>query len=418
MGNDQTPMATVNRRRLLQSSVAASAVSWIGRAEAAQAIRIGVLTDLSGPLRDTTGPGSVAGATLAAREFVAQNPDIAVEVVAADHQNKPDIGVTIARQWYDRDGVDAITDVGNSAVAIACSTVAAEKDKVLLATSPGLGDLTGKACTPNTIHWTFNTYSIAHTISAAVVARGGTTWFVVAPNYAGGKTLLDTTTTFVEGAGGKVVGSVSYPFPDTRDFSSFLLQAQASGAKVVAFANGGDDMVNSIKQANEFGLTQGGQQMVVLAANALSLALAGLEAMQGVIVTETFYWDLNDRTRSFRKRVQPLMPAGQFPNSLHAGNYAAVLHYLKAVKEVGVGAAKASGRVAVARMKAIPTDDDCFGPGEVRADGRAIHPNYLFQAKTPGQSKGWDDVLTLLATTPASEAFEPLSKSACPLVKS
>ena len=410
----------LNRRGLLQAGVAtaATAALRIGPAHAAQTIRIGVLTDLSGPLRDTTGPGSVAGATLAAHEFVAQNPDIAVEIIAADHQNKPDVGVTIAREWFDRGGVDAITDVGNSAVALGCSTVAAEKNRVLLATSPGLGDLTGKACTPNTVHWTFNTYAIAHTISAAVVARGGRTWFIVAPDYAGGRTLRDTTTAFVEGAGGAVIGSVNYPFPDTQDFSSFLLQAQSSGAKVVAFANGGEDMVNSIKQANEFGLTQSGQQMVVLASNALSIALAGLDAMQGVIVTETFYWDLNDRTRSFRRRVQPLMPVGHFPNSLHAGNYAAVLHYLKAVKAIGVDAAKASGRASVARMKMIPTHDDCFGPGEVRADGRAIHPNYLFQAKTPAQSKGWDDVLNLLATTPTADAFQQLSESACPLIRS
>jgi len=409
----------LTRRDLLGTSLGAgAAIGLIGRADAAAVLRIGVLTDLSGPLRDTTGPGSVAAATLAVREFVAENPDIAVQVVAADHQNKPDVAVTIARQWMDRDGVDAITDVGNSAVALGCSTVAAEKDKVLLATSPGLGDLTGKACTPNTVHWTFNTYTIAHTISSAVVGRGGRSWFIVAPNYAGGQTLLDTTTEFVEAAGGKVVGSVRYPFPDTKDFSSYLLQAQASGAGVVAFANGGDDMVNSVKQAHEFGLTRGGQQLVVLASNALSIALAGLEAMQGVIVTETFYWDLNDRTRAFRRRVQPLMPSGQFPNSLHAGNYAAVRHYLKAVKALGPEAAKASGRAAVARMKALPTDDDCFGPGEVRADGRTVHPNYLWQAKTPAESRGWDDVLTLLATTPAAEAFLPLSRSACPLVRS
>ena len=403
----------MKRRALL---AAAPGAVWLRPARAAQTVRIGVLTDLSGTLRDTTGPGSVAGATLAAREFMAENPEVAVEVISADHQNKPDTGLAIARQWFDRDGVDAITDVGNSAVALGVNTVARDKDRVLLATSPGAGDLTGKACSPNTVHWTFNSYAIAHTISSAVVARGGTTWFIVAPDYTAGRTLLDTTSQFVKAARGTVVGSVSYPFPETKDFSSFLLQAQASGAEVVAFANGGDDMVNSVKQAHEFGLVAGGLQLVVLAANALSIALAGLDAMSGVIVTETFYWDLNDRTRAFRDRIQPLMPRGQFPNSLHAGNYAAVRHYLKAVKAAGVEAAKASGRVAVAEMKALPTDDDCFGAGEVRADGRTIHPNYLFQVKTPAQSREWDDVLTLLATTPAAEAFEPVS-AACSLVK-
>ncbi len=403
-------------RRALLATAAAATICRAGPADAATVLRIGVLTDLSGPLRDTTGPGSVAGATLAAREFAAANPGVAVQVIAADHQNKPDIGVGIARQWFDRDGVDAITDVGNSAVALGCSTVAADKDKVLLAASPGLGDLTGKACTPNTVHWTFNTYAIAHTIGSAVVRLGGATWFIVAPDYAGGQTLQDTTAGFVAAAGGTVVGSVRYPFPDTRDFSSFLLQAQASGAKVVAFANGGDDMVNCVKQAHEFGLTQGGQQLVVLASNALSIALAGLEAMGG-----------RDRDRDVL--LGPERPHAGVPQPGAAADAGRAVPQQPARRQLRRGAplpegggrhrhrgrASASGRAAVAAMKAMPTDDDCFGPGSVRADGRVIHPNYLFQAKTPAESRGWDDVLRLLATTPADEAFAPLSRSACTL---
>jgi branched-chain amino acid transport system substrate-binding protein len=406
----------LSRRNLLLTAAAAP-MATATRAQPKPTIRIGVLTDMSGTLKDTTGPGSVAGARLAAEEFMAANPDIQVEVIAADHRNKADVGLSIAREWYDRDGVDAITDIGNSAVALGCSTLTREKDKVQLNTSAGTTELTGKSCSPNGIQWTFDSYSIAHTMGTLVTARGGKTWFFVTPDYTGGKGIQAETQRFVEAAGGKVLGGALYPFPDTTDFSSYLLQAQSSGATVVAFANGGDDMVNSVKQAREFGLMQDGSRaIVVLAANALSIALAGLPAMQGVLMVECFYWDLNDRTRAFAQRVRPLMPEGHFPNSLHAGNYAAVTHYLKAVKALGVAPAKASGRAAVAMMERIPTDDDCFGVGSIRADGRAIHPNYLFVVKTPAESRGPADVLRLLATTPIDSAFRPLSESTCPLL--
>ena len=405
----------VSRRALLQAGLAGGMlVIRSGHAEADAIIRIGVLTDMSGPLRDTTGPGSVAGAKLAVREFTAANPGIAVEVLVADHQNKADVGTSIARDWYDRGGVDAITDIGNSAVALGCSTVTRQKDKVQLSTSPGTTELTGRMCSPNGIQWTFDSYSIAHTIGTSVTEMGGKTWFFITPDYTGGKGVQEETTRFIDASGGKVVGSVAYPFPGTTDFSSFLLQAQASGAGVIAFANGGDDMINSVKQAREFGVVRDRVRLVVLAANALSVAKAGLVAMQRVLMVECFYWDLNDRTRAFAGRIKPLMPNGDFPNSLHAGNYSAVMHYLKAVRAMGVARAQASGREVVAIMKKIPTDDDCFGVGYVRADGRKIHPNYLFEVKSPGESRAPDDVLRLLATTPAEQAFRPLAQSTCP----
>ncbi len=409
---------SIKRRALLQGSVAGGLLAGrSARAQPGPAIRIGVLTDMSGSLRDTTGPGSVAAARLAVSEFTAANPDIVVEVVVADHLNKADIGTGIAREWYDRGGVDAITDIGNSAVALGCATVSRQKDKVQLNTSPGTTELTGRMCSPNGIHWTFDSYSIAHTMGTLVPAMGGKTWFYVTPDYAGGKGVQEETTRFVEASGGKVLGGVLYPFPGTTEFSSFLLQAQASGAGVIAFANGGDDMVNSVKQAREFGLMRDGVRIVVLAANALSIARAGLAEMQHVLMVECFYWDLNDRTRAFAARIKPSLQAGYFPNSLHAGNYSAVTHYLKAVKAIGVARAKASGRDVVAMMKTLPTDDDCFGAGLVREDGRKIHPNYLFEVKTPAESHGPDDVLRLLATTPAEQAFRPLAQSACPDIR-
>ncbi len=409
---------SLHRRGLLLGGLAGGMTAVrSGHAQADTVIRIGVLTDMSGSLRDTTGPGSVAGTRLAVSEFTAANPDIAVEVVVADHMNKADVGTNIVRAWYDRDGVDAITDIGNSAVALGCATASRQKDKVQLTTSAGTAEMTGRMCSPNGVHWTFDSYSIAHTMGTLVTQIAGKTWFFVTPDYVGGKGVQAETTHFIEATGGQVLGGVLYPFPGTSDFSSFLLQAQSSHASVLAFANGGDDMINSVKQAREFGLVRDGVRIAVLAANALSIAREGLATMQGVLMVETFYWDLNDRTRAFAGRVKPLMADGYFPNSLHAGNYSAVTHYLKAVKALGPVRAKASGREVVAMRKTLPTDDDCFGAGMVREDGRKIHPNYLFEVKTPAESRAPDDVLRLLATTPADQAFRPLSQSACPDIR-
>jgi branched-chain amino acid transport system substrate-binding protein len=376
-------------------------------------LRIGVLNDQSGPYRDDTGPTGVACARQAVQEFTAGR-DMVVEVLSADHQNKPDIGAAIARQWFDQDGVDAIVDVPTSSVALAVNSVCREKNKVMLNSGAASADLTGKQCSPNTVHWTYDTYMLAKSTGGAMVKAGGDSWFFITADYVFGQQLQRDTAAFVREAGGKVMGSATYPFPGTTDFSSFLLQAQSSGAKVLGLCNSGADTINCIKQAREFGLMQSMKVAAMLMYNSNVHAL-GLETAQGLLLTESFYWNLNDRTRAFMDRIRPKTP-NQWPNMVQAGDYAATLHYLKAVQDMGVAAAKADGRAAVARMKAMPTDDDCFGPGQIREDGRKIHPSYLFQAKTPAESSGPWDGLKMVATTPADQAFRPMSEGGCPLV--
>ena len=409
---------SITRRTLLGSALAASLPPPPARAAETPPIRLGVLTDLSGPYRDTAGPGSVACARQAAEETMAAFPGLRVEVIQGDHQNKPDLGAGIARQWFDQGGVDAIIDVPNSAVGLAVAEVAREKDKVFLITGAGTADLTGKRCAPTTVHWTFDTYMLSRSNGGALVQAGRKTWFFVTADYAFGHALQRDATTFIEKAGGRVVGAVRYPFPATTDFSPLLLQAQASGAQVIAFANAGADTINCIKQAREFGL---GGSAVTLAAMLMFISdvhALGLQTAQGLTLTETFYWDLNDRTRAFTGRVAPKMPADWRPDMEHAGSYAAPLHYLKAVHDMGVAAAKRSGSAAVARMKAMPTDDDAFGPGRIREDGRKLQPAYLFQVKSPRESTGAWDVYRLLVTTPADQAARPLAAGGCPFIPS
>jgi branched-chain amino acid transport system substrate-binding protein len=337
-------------------------------------------------------------------------------VRVADHQNKPDIGAGIARQWFDQDGVDAIIDVPTSSVALAVNSVCREKNKVLLNNGAATTDLTGAQCSPNTVHWTYDTYMLAHSTGGAMVKAGGDTWYFITADYVFGQQLQRDTTRFVQEAGGKVLGSRAYPFPDTTDFSSLLVQAQASGAKVLGLCNSGGDTINCIKQASEFGLMQKMRVAAMLMYNSNVHAI-GLDTAQGLLLTESYYWDLNDRTRAFNERIRPKTP-NQWPNMVQAGCYASTLHYLKAVADMGVAAAKADGKAAVERMKAMPTDDDCFGPGQIRADGRKIQPVYLFQAKSPAESKGTWDCLKLVATTPADQAYRPLAEGGCALVKS
>ncbi len=336
-------------------------------------------------------------------------------MISADHQNKADIGAGIARQWFDRDGVDLILDVPNSAVALAVSGVAREKDKVFIASGSATTALTGDQCSPNTVHWTYDTYMLAHSTGGALVSAGGTSWFFVGADYTFGHTLAQDTGAVVTEAGGKVLGSAFYPSPGTTDFSSLLLQAQASGASVVGFANSGAETVNCIKQAAEFGLTPA-IRLAALLMYVTDVHALGLDAAQGLSLTETFYWDLNDRTRAFADRVLPKTPRNM-PNMVHAGCYAGALHWMKAAADLGVAQAKASGAATVERMKAMPTDDDCFGPGSIRADGRKLHPAFLFEAKKPSESKGPWDLMRLVATTPAAEAFRPLGAGGCPLVR-
>jgi branched-chain amino acid transport system substrate-binding protein len=405
------------RRSLLQAGAAATTAGlpWRpARAQAAGPIRIGVLTDMAGPYRDINGPVSVACTRLAAQE--AARLGLQVEVLVADNQNRPDVALNVTRQWYDRDGVDAVVNITSSAAALAVAELSREKNKVMLATSPATSDLTGRACTPNTVQWVYDTYMLAASTGGATVKAGGTSWFFLTADYAFGHSLERDTARFVQANGGKVLGAVRTPFPGTTDFSSFLLQAQASGAKVIGLANAGTDTVNCIKQAAEFGMTRRGIKVASLLMFLPDVHALGLQVAQGLVCTETFYWDLNDRTRAFAQRARAL--AGQVPISMiQAGEYSATLHYLKAVADLGVAAAKADGAATVARMKAMPCDDDAFGPGRIREDGRKLHPAYLFEVKKPEESRGLFDYYKLLQTTGAEQAFRPLSEGGCPLIR-
>ncbi len=409
----------IERRALLKAAAAAPALGALpgrsARAQAANTIKIGLLTDLSGTYRDLNGPVSIACTRLAIQEFGSRGFN--VEMVSADHQNKPDVAVNIARQWFDRESVDLVLNLAASSVALAISELAREKNKVAIATSTATSDLTGRACTPNTIHWVFDTYMLAKSTGSATVRAGGDTWYFVTADYAFGHALERDTAEFVRKAGGRVLGSARTPFPGTTDFSSFLLQAQASGAKVIGFANAGTDTVNCIKQAAEFGLTRRGIKLASLLMFLPDVHSLGLNTAQGLICTESFYWDLNDRTRAFSSRVRPHIGNAAICMN-HAGDYSATLHYLKAVADIGVATAKADGAAVVARMKAMPTDDDAFGAGRIREDGRKIHPAYLFEVKKPEESRGPFDYYKLLQTTPAEEAFRPLNEGGCSLVRS
>jgi len=408
----------ITRRSLMTASVGAALMPMVprlSRAQAANTIRIGVLNDQSGPYRDISGPYGVACTQVAVQEFGSHGFN--VEVISADHQNKPDVGANIARQWYDRDGVDLIIDVPTSSVGLAVSQVAKEKNKAYINCGAATSDLTGSQCSPNTICWMYDTYMLAKSTGGAMVKAGGDTWFFITADYAFGHALERDTTGFVKAAGGKVLGSVKYPFPSTTDFSSFLVQAQASRAKVIGLANAGADTINCIKQAAEFGITRRGTKLAALLMFLSDVHALGLQTAQGLVLTESFYWDLNDRTRAFTKRVLPRLN-GTYPNMNSAADYSATLHFLKAVADMGVQAAKASGVDIINRMKAMPTDDDAFGPGRIREDGRKLCPAYLFQVKSPQESKAPWDYYKLLQTTPAEETFRPLNEGNCPLVRS
>src|SRR5580658_7952532 len=402
---------SLTRRTLLAT---APALAGSARAQTVPTLKIGCLTDMSGPYRDLAGPGAIAALNMALAEYGVDAKGMKVEVLSADHLNKPDVGSTVARQWFNRDGVDLIVEVANSGVALAVAGVAKEKNKVYINSGAATSDLTGSACNANTIHWVYDTYMLAKSTGGAMVKTGGDSWFFITADYAFGKALQRDTTEFVVGAGGKVVGGVTYPFPDTKDFSSFLIQAQASGAKVLGLANAGTDTINSIKQAKEFGIKMRLAGLLLFISDIHSL---GLETAQGIVLTDSFYWDMNDRARAFSNRFSPRMN-GTRPTMVHAGVYSSVLHYLKTASDMGVDKVKLDGAATIARMKQIPTDDDCFGPGSIRADGRKLHPAYLWEVKKPGESKGPWDYYKPLATTPADQAFRPLDKGGCPLVKS
>ncbi|MBV8705470.1 MAG: ABC transporter substrate-binding protein [Acetobacteraceae bacterium] len=404
----------LTRRGALAGAAALTAAPTLrARAQAKPSVKVGVLTDLSGTYRDTTGPNSVTCTRQAITEFDAPSKGFNVELVQADHQNKPNVAVSIARQWFDQ-GVDAIVDVPTSSVALAVSQVAKEKDKILLDGSATTTDLTDSQCTPNTIVWSFDTYMLAQSNGGATVRAGGKSWYFVTADYVFGHVLEEQTAAVVKQAGGTVKGKVRYPFPDTTDFSSYLQQAQASGAQVLGLANAGADTINSIKQAHEFGLNQS-MRIAPLLIFITDIHALGPDLAAGLNATTSFYWDFNDRTRAFTKRVLPKMD-GKYPNQAHASNYAITLHYLKTVAAMGAANAKKSGRDTVARMKGIPTDDDAFGQGRIRADGRGEFPAYLWQVKKPAKPGGWD-LFSLVTTTPPDKALHPLNpKCSFPVV--
>jgi len=409
----------IDRRFFIGSALAAAAMmpARFSRAQDAKTIRIGVITDMSGVYRDVSGPTTVASAQQAVDEFMAQNPDIKVELVVADHQNKPDVGLAIIRQWFDEGGVDMIENVGNSAIALGARGIIEEKNKAALITTAGSSDLTGASCSANWVHWSWDSWCLAHSTATSLVRAGGTKWFFITADYAFGHAAEADAAKFVKAAGGEVLGAVRYPLGTTSDFSSFLVQAQSSGANVVAFCNSGNELVSCLKQAQEFGLEDSGMRMAAMVGYITDVVAMGLQTGKGLSLTETFYWDLNDRTRSFMNRIKPKLGAKVFPNMSQAGDYACVLHYLKAVKQLGVARAKASGREVVELMKRMPTDDDCFGQGSIRADGRKIHPAYLFEVKKPADSKGPGDVYKLVSTLSAEEAFRPVGEGGCPLIR-
>ena len=403
------------QRKILATLVAATFALGAGAAQAQISdgvIKIGVLNDMSGLYADIAGPGSLVAAKMAVEDFGAAKKGMKVEVIGADHQNKPDIGSTIARTWYDTDKVDAIVDVPTSSVALAVSQITRDKGKAFLVSGAATSDLTGKSCSPNTIHWTYDTWMLANGTGAAIAKTGGDTWFFLTADYAFGHALERDTEAVVIKNGGKVLGKVRTPFPGT-DFSSFLLQAQASKAKIIGLANAGGDTINSIKQAAEFGIVKGGQNLAGMLVFLTDIKSLGLPTAQGLIFTSTFYWDRDDASRAFTKRYITQSPNGHYPTMVQAGVYSAVLHYLKAVESLKSD----DGTKVVAKMKEMPTDDPLFGKGSVRADGRKIHNAYLVEVKKPAESKGPWDLLKVRATIQAADAFRPMADGGCPVVK-
>ena len=409
-------MMSLSRRAAMFGGAAVATVLRPRRGRAGQPIRLGILTDMSGPYSEDAGPGSVVAAKLAIADFAQQHPELQVELMSADAGTRTDTYVSLADAWFDREGVDAIFDVPFSAGALALRTVAERRNKVLMLTGPATSELTGKACGPNHVHWVYDSYSFASSTARAMVQRGGDTWFFIQADYAMGASLTGDASAMVQKLGGKVLGVAKHPFPGTTDFSSYLLQAQASGAKVLGLTNAGADAGNTIKQASEFGLTSHGMKIAATLFHIPQVHAIGLDAAHGLILTDCYYWDRDDASRAFGRRFAAEMK-GFMPASTQAGVYSATIHYLKAVLSMGVDAAKADGRATVARIKEIPTQDPIFGAGRVRQDGRKIHKMYLFEVKTPAESKYPWDYYRQLSETPAEQAFRPENEGGCPMVK-
>jgi branched-chain amino acid transport system substrate-binding protein len=376
-------------------------------------VKVGSLGDQSGLYQDIGGPGSTVAAQMAIEDSGLKEKGWKIELISADHQNKPDVAVNIGKQWIDVEKVDVFVDLAASNVGLAIANLAKEKNVINLNSGSGSSDLTGAQCNPNSIHWAYDTYMLANGTGKAVVKSGGDSWFFITADYAFGMALERDTTAAVTSAGGKILGGVKHPL-NTADFSSFLLQAQASKAKIIGLANAGGDTTNTLKQAAEFGITKGGQKLAGMLLFITDINAMGLETAQGLNFTESFYWDMNDGTRAFTKRFMERHKKSP-PTMVQAGVYSSLIHYFKALEALGGN--PHDGAKVVAKMKEMPTDDPLFGKGSVRADGRKIHPAYLFEVKKPSESKGPWDFYKLVTTIPAEEAFIPLEKSACPMVK-
>jgi branched-chain amino acid transport system substrate-binding protein len=407
----------LSRRQLLAGAggLALSAGGLAARADDTTPLRLGVLTDMSSLYADITGPGSLAAAKMAVEDFLASPHQTKrlIEVVSGDHMNKADLGANIAREWIDRDNVDAVIDLPNSAVALAVRNVVQQKNKAILVSGASSSDLTGKSCSPNLVHWSYDTYALSSGTARAVVAEGGKTWFTLTADYAFGHAMEQEVKTVVQKLGGTIVGGVRAPI-NSQDFSSFLLQAQASRAEIIALINAGGDTINSIKQSVEFGIAKGGQRVVATVLYLSDVHSLGLTTAQGLQFTESFYWDLNEGTRAFAKRFAP-RNNGRYPTAMQAGVYGVTLHYLKAVDQLG---ASGDGKAVVEEMKKLPTDDPLFGKGTIRADGRKLHNMYLFEVKKPEESKYPWDYYKLVKTIPPSEAWRPLEDGGCDFLKS
>ena len=402
-------------KSLLAAAAAGLALAVSGTAANAQisddVVKLGVLTDMSSLYADATGKGSVAAVEMAVADYGGKVKGKPIQVVVADHQNKPDVGVSIARNWYDNEKVDAILDVPTSSVALPISALTREKNKIHINSGGGSSDITGSACSPNTVHWTYDTYALSNVAGKAMVKRGEDTWFFVTADYAFGMALQRDAANVVKETGGKVLGEVRHPL-NTADISSFQQQAQATKAKVVALADAGGDTTTALKQAAEFGLAQGGQKLIALLMEITDTHALGLKATQGLIVTDAFYWDMNDETRAFSKRFNEKV--GHMPTMIQAGLYSATMHYLKAIEAIGTDEAPK----VMEQMRKTPVNDFFAKNGHIRIDGRMVHDMYLFETKKPEESKGEWDLYKLIATVPGDEAFRPLDKGGCPLVKS
>lgn len=404
--------SVAGRAAALVALVASLSGAPTNHAQAERLVRIGVLNDMSGPYADLSGRGSVVAAQMAAEDFMQENPSLRVEILSADHQNKADVGAQIVRRWIDIDNVAAVVDVPNSAVALAINEVLRQKDRTFLASSTATSDLTGKACAPTTVQWVFDTWALANSTARAMIKDGGDTWFFLTADYAFGHALERDASAMVQAAGGKVLGDARAPL-NSADLSSYLLQAQASGAKVIGLANAGSDASNAIKQAAEFGIGKNGaQRLAGLLVFLTDIDALGLQAAQGLLLTEAFYWDLNEATRAWSRRFAQ-RAGGRMPTMNHAGVYSSTLAFLRAAAQE----TSLSGSAIVKRMTQSPIEDLLFGQTTIRRDGRAVHAMYLFEVKSPQESTGRWDYYKLRATIPADQAFRPIDQGHCPLVE-